>query len=52
MPAGDGINVPGKFDDYGHDPGGYWVKRSKSVKDGSYKYFDSLKRAAIRPDPP
>lgn len=40
VPPLPGINVPGTYDDYAKNPGGYWVKWSKSVKDGSYAYFD------------
>jgi hypothetical protein len=40
VPPLPGINVPGDYNkDYARDPGAYWVAWSKSIKDGTYKYF-------------
>lgn len=40
VPPLPGINMPGDYNEYARDPGSYWVKWSKSVKDGTYAYFD------------
>jgi hypothetical protein len=40
VPPLPGINVPGDYNaDYARDPGAYWTAWSKSIKNGTYKYF-------------
>lgn len=39
VPPLPGITIPGTYDDYGRDPGGYWTKWAESIKDRTYRYF-------------
>lgn len=34
-----GINAPGSYNDYARNPGGYWIKWSESVLDGTNPYL-------------